>query len=836
MKQAIHLGKKQVGVAIALALAVAAPAAAFAAGMPGAGTVTRDGGSAPIITVGLGTVAAQPAGAGSQLPIITGLKNGATITLGASTVIQWGGAGAPKDTTNSGGFNVLAGNTLTFAGAFPVLNVDDSGNTSIIAGKVTAAANLFIANANGVTVTPGGTISAPMVGLIGADLATTATTGTSSTTGTLLKPTKGPQVAFAAGTMNIAFASGGNMTVDGTINNSAGTATNILIAGSGSVNVNATNLDYSGKSFEVLGGTGFNVNNAGSVGVAGNGLPVAGTKTKGILPANAYATTNVSLTNAAPTAVFADGNLTFSGYSTLPTANANVGWTGSLVNTTGSTLFTPSTIKGAAKGPVNHDANSWYGTKNATGSGYKNTPVGSIVNNGLLQTVTTGLTTVSNGFTNTGTLRIGTGGGLTITSDTGAINLGGTVQGSNSSAGINSATLKTTKSGNINVSAPLTISGSAGTFTVSANKTGNVSVSGALTLTSTNSTDGQALYNVTGNNISLSANQTISNSTATNSTQPDAVLTLNGNAPGTVTIGAGSTLTAGDVTVTGGTQALTNLVADGNITTTNYADAASPTTDGRFTFTGNSITGSGAGSIAAQMFDLKVMGNVRKSAANLTNNFWTNGLVLTSEGAQPNLNLYTNGIGRQFINLRVSGNITANSATVKGPDYTGPQLSGTGNATSSNANALSQLMLMSTGNITINGGGKEGTNAVLAQNPGAIGGSFYFPGLTYFGNISGLKTPNAIGAGSIVSTGSVNNAVGLPVGGGQGLYFMTKNLTIGGSLFTNMNSYVNFGTAAQSAQYANSEYAVSYSSVYTNTLNMAPPAGPIGNVYTIPAK
>lgn len=822
MKQAIHLGKKQVGVAIALALGLAVPAAAFAAGMPGAGTVT------------LGAITAPSGTNNNGLKTITGLANGATLTATKATVIQWGGAGAPTDTKNAGGFNVLAGNTLTFAGAFPVLNVDDSGNTSIIAGQVTAANNLFIANANGVTVTPGGTISAPVVGLIGANFATTATKGTNANgLGNLIAPTSGPQFAFAGGTaMNIAFASGGDMTIAGTINNGAGKAAQILIAGSGSVNVNATGFDYSGSALDVRGGTGFQVDNTGAI------TAVVGNKTSGIPAANAYAATNVSLTNAAPTSVFADGNLTFSGYSTLPAstkAAPKFGWTGTLENTSGSTLFTPSAIGGSG---ATAGVNPWFGTVNPLG-GYVATPVGSIVNNGLLQTVTTGLTTVSNGFTNTGTLRIGTGGGLTVTSDTGDINLGGTVQGSSSSPAISFANLTTTKAGtgNINVSAPLTISGtgakaaagSSGTFYAMA-QTGNVSISGALTLTATQNASAAVLYKLMGNNISTSANQTISNSTAANSTQPDAWLDLNNTSAGTVTIGAGSTLTAGDVWVSGAkaNNPLVNLVADGNITATNTKDAAN---FGKFTFAGNSISGAGAGTITAQVFNIDATGNIRKSVSGLSNNFWTNGLVLTSAGADPTLNLSVTGPGKQFVNLRVAGNITVNSGDAKLPLFSAPNLSGTGGAGETNTNVMSQMMLMATGNMVI--GGADTAGATVA--PGVAPGQFYFPGLTYFGNISGLTTPNGIGAGSITTTGDVNNSIAVPVGGGQGLYFMTNNLTIGGSLYTNMKSYVNFGTAAQSAQYANSEYAVSYSSIYTNTLNMAPPASPIGNVYTIPA-
>jgi hypothetical protein len=848
-----NLKKNQLTKSIALALGLAfIPAAAFATGLPGAGTVT----SGSVTATGFKNNGVLGAGGGGGVgTIITGLHGTPTLTVTGSSVVQWGGPATATSVTgeaaaansNAPGFNIGGGQTLKVTGSvagLSLLNVDASGNTSVIAGTLTAsgahAVNIFIANANGVTVAPTGVISAPVIGFIGADLASKTLATIGGVANTIQANTA--QTNFAAGTaIDIAYAAGGNINVLGGLNdNAAGVpaaATTVLLAGSTSVNVNGS---INAAAMNIYGGVGGTVKSTGAY------TPDMGTAATGIPTTQAYAATNVSLANASPTVVLADGNLAFSGYSALPAAgttntNATYGWTGVLSNTGNLTVGAAVNGNGYSKAVLAKTElyqNPWYNTPGLAGT-FLQTPVGSINNTGTISS--SGGTFYANRFTNTGTILVGNGNGLTVSSNNGDISLGGTVAASNSKSAISFANLATVKSGNINVSAPLTISGTgatatagkSGTFFANAT-TGNVSISGALTLTSTASTSAAVLYKLMGNNISISANQTISNSTAANAnvTQPDANLRLNGKSAGTVTIGAGSTLTAGDVTVAGAKAnlPLVNLVADGNITATNTKDAAK---FGSFTFNGNNISGAGAGTITAQLFNIDATGNIRKSVSGLSNNFWTNGLVLTSAGTNPTLNLSVTGPGRQYVNLRVAGNITVNSGDTNAPKFNAPNLQGTGAAAETNPNVMSQMMLMATKNMVLGGADTAGGYAALGVNAGT---QFYFPGLTYFGNISGLTTPNTMGSGSITTTGDVNNSIAVPVNGGQGLYFMTKNLTIGGSIYTNMKSWVNFGTAAQSAQYANSEYAVSYSSAYTNTLNMAPPAGPIGNVYTIPAK
>lgn len=804
MKQSIQFPRKhQLGAAMALALGLAVSSSAFAAGMPGAGTVTVGS-----VNGGVGTT-------------LTGLGNNTTLTVTGPSVVQWGGTKAPADPSNAAGFNVWSGKVLNVTGAAAgaaLLNVDASGNPSLIAGTINAAGanpvKMYFANANGITVTAGATIHAPNVYFMGANLASTSTAG-----GVVIA--NPAQTAFGANTtVNVGFAPGGTVNVAGTINNGTGKSAYIFVAGSGTVNIDATNFTYPAHYLDIFGGVGFGFK-------SGSTYPSAqfGNKTNGIPAVNAYSPTNVSVNNATPGWLYADGNVTYSGYSTY--ANTTPGWTGVLSNT--GTLATPSTIAGNGLSYVN----PWYNTPNPSG-GWLQTPVGSINNSGLLQTVTSGLTTFSNGFTNTGTLNIGIGGGLVVNSKNGTINLGGTVRGSSTSPAISLASLTTATSGDINVTAPLTISGNstAATGTFTANAKGNVSLGGVLSLTDTAATsNGIPDYQVLGNNITVTANQMVANANGTNTGQPLALLNVN-NAGGTVTVGSNATVTAGDIRM--GYSAVyaklnrVNLVADGNLTATNTGQTTAGNA-GNIDVYATNVSGSGAGTMTAQEFDFDYTGNIRKSLANLTNNYWSNGLVLTSAGANPTLNLWANGPAKQFTNLRVAGNITVNSDTPTGAFFKSPSLQGTGGAGDPNPNRMSQMMLMATGNMTL-GGSSAGTLGTL----GAGGGQFFFPGLSYFGTISSLANPNSIGAGSITAVGDVNNSVAIPLSGGQGLYFMSNNVNLGGSLYTNMNSYVNFANASQVAQYANQEYAVSYSSIYTNTLNMAPPAHPIGNVYTIP--
>lgn len=824
MKQPSQFRKNELSMSLLLALGLAVPGAAFATGLPGAGTVT------------VGNVASSTGSSkgGATGTIITGMNGATTLTVTGNSVVQWGGpatstavtAEATAKTPNAPGFNIGGGQTLTVAGAaagLSLLNVDASGNASVIAGTLTATnktnpINIFIANANGVTVAPTGVISAPVIGFIGANLAST----TMNAGNTIQANTA--QTGFAGGkAVDIAYAAGGNINVLGGLNdNAAGVpapTTTVLLAGSTSVNVagsiNATALD-------IFGGVGGTVTNGGAY------VPDAGTAAAGVPAAHAYAATNVSVANASPTVVLADGNLAFSGYSALPTAVGNYGWTGVLSNTGNLT------VGAAVKGQSTKSAylNPWYNTSGPGGT-FLQTPVGSINNSGTISS--SGGTFDANGFTNTGTILVGNGNGLTVNSGTGDISLGGTVAASNSNSAISFANLNTITSGAVNVSAPLTISGTnagatAGkpaTFYVSAR--GPVSLTGALTLTDANAlgSRGVALYSVTGSGITIGANQTVSNSNAANTMQPMADLFV--NSPGqAVSINGGSTVTAGDFTI-GKAATPANLTVNGGLVATNSAyNAYAAGQNGSITAYATGITGTG--SMTGQQFNLQYAGNLSNGNSPASSPYYKNGFMLNAAGSNPTVNLLENGSGYQYTNVMVNGNVTLNADSSTASFTPGAFLSGTTAAGQTLGNAGSPVILLSSGNIVMGSSSGAAGNGLFSGpvNTAAMGnsgvGSFWVPGLLGLGNANSATNPTAVNAaGTITSVGDVYNDYLVPLAGGKGMYFLTRNLSIAGSLYTNMNSNVNFLTQTALNQYRNSVYQVQYSpSVISNTLNVAP--------------
>ncbi|HXX86236.1 MAG TPA: hypothetical protein VEN29_19925, partial [Casimicrobiaceae bacterium] len=168
---------KPVVAAIALAFSAVTAEAVTPNQMPGAGLVTAVSTGATVNGGGVGTGVVNLIGT----PTPPGPPPW-TITLsGAASpraVIQWGGAGTGGlgEVLNPPGFNVgQAANftvTNTGGGTGALLNIDASGSQSSIFGTVqTNATAFFLANANGITLGPGGRIiSLAGVGLIGADL------------------------------------------------------------------------------------------------------------------------------------------------------------------------------------------------------------------------------------------------------------------------------------------------------------------------------------------------------------------------------------------------------------------------------------------------------------------------------------------------------------------------------------------------------------------------------------------------------------------------------------------------------------------------------------------
>jgi len=204
--------------------------------------------------------------------------------------------------------------------------------------------------------------------------------------------------------------------------------------------------------------------------------------------------------------------------------------------------------------------------------------------------------------------------------------------------------------------------------------------------------------------------------------------------------------------------------------------------------------------------------------------------MLNSAGSNPTVNLLESGSGYQYTNVMVNGNVTLNADSSTATFKAGAFLNGTTAATQTLGNAGSPVILLSSGNIVM--GSSSGTigngTSTGLLNTGAMGnsrvGSFWVPGLLGLGNANSATNPTAVNAaGTITSVGDVYNDYLVPVAGGKGMYFLTRNLNIAGSLYTNMNSNVNFLTQTALSQYRNSVYQVQYSpSVISNTLNVSP--------------
>jgi hypothetical protein len=890
------LKKNQLTKSIAMALGLAfVPAAAFAAGLPGAGTVT----------LGNVTAVAPTNTGGGQGAVITGLTNADTLTVYSAglNVVQWGGF-IPKATgnasklaadTNAAGFNVLAGKTLTIAGnaAFTnqsLLNVDASGNPSTIAGTLIDSSaqpvNIYIANANGITVTNTGVINmvpTSTLGLLaGVNLATAPNSGSGLPANSSLSTTASLPISFANAT--------GALTMDGAI---TGTPSDVILAGSGDVNVN-----YSGNNVSVFGGTAFTIVSPNIVNRASaeDNLNI-GTKTTGV---SGYQAANVTVTNFSGNQLYANGNLTIDGAgSVLPTQSTatapingvttGYGWTDKLVNNDTAMSLTDNFISG--NGTTSPYSNPWRGTANLSKSGFVETPVGSFTNNALVTTSAAaggGLAIYANGITNAAgaTLRVNPNGlqsqgGLTLYSNNGNVDLAGTVQSNSVTPAVAFVDINAAN-GNIVQASNLTVTGNS-TNTDPANSayyggapanpayvvpsytdanfvataSGTVNITGTLGLTdNTASSLDVNDYLVQGSGITIGANQTVSNSNGTNKGQPVGVLQVNGNGGG-VTVNSGSTITAGDWVIGGaplGAQTvagfttnlnLVNLMDNGGIVATNTGNTT--VTLGALGALGGGNVGSvtayatnisGTGSMTGQQFNLEYTQDLSNGNSPATSPYYKNGFMLNSMGGNPTVNLLEAGYGHQYSNVMVNGSMTLNASSSTTTFRGGSFLSGTYPAGIVNGNNGSPLIALSSGNITLgmssqttgNGVGGGQVNATALGVTGTVG-SFWVPGLLGLGNANSATNPTAVNAnGTITSVGNVYNDYLSPIAGGQGMYFLTRNLNIGGSLYTNMNSNVNVlePSLMSNKVFRDSIYQVQYSSSngvgynYTNTLNVAP--------------
>ena len=305
----------------ALLMALGAPAA-FALTPPPSGALPGNG------TAVYGTVTAAIAG------------STATVTVGSgNTVITWGTSGSILSGSSTG-FNIGSSAAVVFqndaAGSAAVLNIDTTGNPSQIYGGLSAtsataadAPTLFVANANGVVVGSGATISTPNgVGFIGADLDSSQA-----------------QTVFAnCGAVPLYFDNAsGSVSVQNGV--SWGTTTSfLLVAGAGSVNVDsapsgASNLFIDGGVGGYFSGNGIRVRDLGSASSIASLSTSTYNSTFVYQDASTSVSVNLGTASTAPAlegvSAYADGTLDNSGVLNASGGNISLNATDTITNTSG---------------------------------------------------------------------------------------------------------------------------------------------------------------------------------------------------------------------------------------------------------------------------------------------------------------------------------------------------------------------------------------------------------------------------------------------------------------------------------------------------------------------
>jgi hypothetical protein len=584
-RSALRQGRKPL--LAALLLALSAPAA-FALTPPPAGALPGNG------TAVYGTVTAAIAG------------STATVTVGSgNTVITWGASGAllPGSST---GFNIGSSAAVDFqntaAGSAAVLNIDTTGNASQIYGSLSAtsvtaadAPTLFVANANGVVVGSGATITAPNgIGFIGADL----------------NSTQAEEVFASCGAVPLYFDnSSGSVSVQNGVSWGA-TTSFLLVAGAGTVNVDSAPAVT--NNLLIDGGVGGYMQGS-SITTRDNGTASSSTNlstsnyNSGFVYQDAATAVSVNLGSTASAApilgnvtAYADGTLDNSGVLNAAGGTIMLNATGTITNTSGisaadlkiNTTNIYNNTSAAQNGAfVNTGSSSTINVNASAGSAYL-TAKGTSFSN--LSGASIGITAGGSGdyaylgfsgifaggssFTNYGALSFtGAGDTLNVDVSSGTVLLNGTVSG----AGLANAALYAASAGqdvtiNTALSASQNIAAWASNLTINA----PVSAGDTFTYYAQGSSSGTASAAPLVNNVTVTTLGSISApainiaySPNTTSGAPD---TGYGNLQG-----ASLNLVSGAITNTFGYQSLTNLDINGPLLagtagTVNFGQAVQP--------------------------------------------------------------------------------------------------------------------------------------------------------------------------------------------------------------------------------------------------------------------
>lgn len=824
--------------AAALGLALVAPlmigtALADAPGnVPVNGTVVQ--GSASTTTFTATTVGTFASGSGS-------LK----VTLGSTAnIIDWGN---PNNTAtinpNStlAGFNISAGTSVVFspAGATQavVLNIDNSGNLSTLDGTLTGNnTNVFVANANGIVVGSGAVLSAPVLGLIAANVQDTSFIATQA----------GQNIALS-------FASAGSISIANGAQLNAGNATTpgtdpVLIAGATAVNIQSTNATAISGNLIVNGGA--------------SGLYTSTTNSASFTPtisvgnvALTTAPTNVSLNLGTAggvftlSSVYADGNITNAGNVDL---KATPEFTGTLINngiinnyedailtiggnnTSSTTIYVNSTVAApfgnvqnngtiAAANGFNLDiggtvTNSTNAKLNVTGAatltngGFSNaglvsisslasTNVGDFTNNGGAfsnsgtMNVNGNITVAGTGFTNMGTMAIANNvdGVNTITANGGTVSNSGSMVFGNTGTNAASNSLTVTDA-NFNNQGTLSLIGTSIFSVISSDNgtlAGSFSANNLSTMTfeaganegdtaqiNTNTISSSNTVNLSGFNVNLGSS--VSGVTTT--------VTVGGNP----SVNLGTLSVASSATLAGSTTLNVNAYAHGFANVTVAGTLAGSTVNlgnGASTHEHALNNINIGGGISATNVNIKATGVVNKAMGGGTaaQNYLDNAAVIT--GSTVNLNVDAVGNHEQTWNIKADGNLNASSATnnfgtagLNNGSFNGAGASYFTPA----ANVYSQLRLQSTGNLALVGGtGKDISGT----------GSFTWPGQLV-----------AIAKGNLVTIASVDNAF-TNTGAYNGIFLQGNALKITAPIYTNGGAWINFSQTGYGSNGINSNPA-----------------------------
>lgn len=670
----------------------------------------------------------------------------ATVTVTANnTVIDWNAtntnATLNPDTTGSfGGFNVGPNATLTMNGStFNVLNVDTTGNPSDLYGTINGTANVFVANANGIVVGNGATISLPVIGLLGSD-----TTGFDK-----------------AGNLPVSF-SGTKGTVH--VNSGAVVGGTLIVAGSGTVNVTASNPNLLAPA-TIIGGVSGILDTANYVFTPEYSDPASGSS---VTLSSAPTTVNLAIGSATSPiqqgnvgTVYANGDINNSG----DIAVSGLYFTGTLSN---SGILQTSNIVGS------------FGTNNSDifNNSTLSAPMGNIANSG---TITTGGANgfnvdIAGSFVNTGTISVGgtTSGNTLIAANVtaGSINNSGTINlvstnGGGSSLAMNATSGSLTMGGTLNAAALYYANFAASTVA------GN-SVNVNTTISAINAASGDAV-DLSGFNVNVNAPVTAG--VATNNGY---IYAMVGGAPG-AQMGVLSIASVGTLNAVGTTHghSLVDVYAVSAPYNVNLAGSISGNT---VLFNGaNNVQG--AGLITADDLVIAAKGSVNNpnGGGNASNGWLTNSLNVTpySNGTAgtTNVTLSADGSAIQLFNVVVNGNATYNTGGTSTFTTAGfsNALSGQAGFYGPAANAGSHLVVQASGNMTL----LPGTSATNISNAN----SFSFPGLIV-----------ADAGGSLTAATSIDNGMYQNAPAGYGVFLQGSSINLSSPIYTNGNSWVNFST------------------------------------------